>query len=77
VWKFKHLNWEKFCRTIRTPELGKMLFGSTNIGIWEKYRVAIQTSGFGKRCYVAMQTSNQGKALCGDTNIQNVKQGLC
>jgi hypothetical protein len=39
--------------------------------------VAIKTYEFGKRRYVAMKDLNQGKALCGNTNIQTVKKGLC
>ena len=34
--------------------------------------MVIQTSEFGKRRYVAMKVSNQGKALCGNTNVQTV-----
>jgi hypothetical protein len=44
---------------------------------WEKCCVAIQTSEFGKRRYVEMKVLNQGKVLCGNTNIQTVKKGLC
>ena len=36
--------------------------------------MAVQTYEFGKSRCVAMKVLNQGKALCGNTNIQTVKK---